>query len=80
MSQTQPENLDTLTHPSAYRDAINCQRQSSHGSEDQVCQKQQVTKQEGDQWDLYPSMIRKVENEGTQKEVEHLHELEKEHS
>ncbi|KAI8352112.1 hypothetical protein BD560DRAFT_438806 [Blakeslea trispora] len=53
-NQQQQQDLDTVTHPSLYRD-------SSSNTED---------------WDLYPQMIRKVENEGNQKQVEHLHELE----
>ncbi|KAG2232749.1 hypothetical protein INT48_001103 [Thamnidium elegans] len=54
------ENVDATTHPSVYRDTIN-QKNESKGQDD---------------WDLYPNMIRQVENQGSPEQVEHLHDLE----
>lgn len=70
------ENIDTMTHPSCYRDAINGKINPKLTGV-KVCG--EVKKSQGsceNDWDLYPQMIRKVENEGSSKQVEHLHELE----
>jgi hypothetical protein len=69
------DNVEAMTHPSVYRDTVNgrvCQNVTG-GSE--VCAEKAKENKE-DNWDLYPNMIRKVENEGSPAQVEHLHELE----
>ncbi|KAG0743858.1 hypothetical protein G6F16_008363 [Rhizopus arrhizus] len=72
------QNIDTLTHPSVYRDTINCQRRKSDTT-DVNMKTQNETKQNQD-WDLYPQLIRKIENEGSEEQVKRLHQLELEKS
>ncbi|KAI8347619.1 hypothetical protein EDC96DRAFT_521064, partial [Choanephora cucurbitarum] len=74
-NQENKQDIDTMTHPSLYRDSVNCQVTPKIDGQGVNCanQKDNSTNQD---WDLYPQMIRKVENEGNQKQVEHLHELE----
>ncbi|CEP18712.1 hypothetical protein [Parasitella parasitica] len=71
--QTQ-HDLDTTTHPSVYRDTIN-QKQCDKIDNGFTCSAQK-SKEECENWDLYPQMIRKVENEGSPKDVQRLHKLE----
>ncbi|KAI8644053.1 hypothetical protein BD408DRAFT_384593 [Parasitella parasitica] len=68
------DDLDTTTHPSVYRDTVN-EKKCDKIDNGFVCSAQQ-SKDECEDWDLYPQMIRKVENEGTPKDVQHLHKLE----
>ncbi|KAI8081797.1 uncharacterized protein B0P05DRAFT_538092 [Gilbertella persicaria] len=75
MSNSQErQDVDTMTHPSLYRDSVNCKVGQKIDS-DIKCQEQKQATNQAD-WDLYPQMIRKVENEGSPKDVEHLHQLE----
>ncbi|KAG2204462.1 hypothetical protein INT47_005253 [Mucor saturninus] len=75
MSDNKNENIDTMTHPSCYRDAMNGKmNQKLTGVNVEQTKKSQESNE--NDWDLYPQMIRKVENEGSAKQVEHLHELE----
>jgi hypothetical protein len=67
------KNIDAMTHPSLYRDTINGKVGQKIDS-DYKCTPQKENA--SDNWDLYPQMIRKVENEGSPKQVEHLHQLE----
>lgn len=70
------DNVEAMTHPSVYRDTVNgrvCQNVTG-GSEPITTEKSKTSNE--DNWDLYPNMIRKVENEGSSAQVEHLHELE----
>ncbi|CAO3703444.1 unnamed protein product [Rhizopus stolonifer] len=77
MSNQEPQqNINTLTHPSVYRDTVNCQANNS-STVDANTQTQTKSEQDNDNWDLYPQLIRKVENEGSENQVKHLHELEK---
>lgn len=75
MADHKNENIDTVTHPSCYRDAmngkVNIKLTGLNIEETKKCQESNENN-----WDLYPQMIRKVENEGSVKQVEHLHELE----
>ena len=68
------DNTDVMTHPSVYRDTVNC-RESQKLTGGKECP-QKTNEPKEDNWDLYPNMIRKVENEGSPAQVEHLHELE----
>ncbi|KAK4516359.1 uncharacterized protein ATC70_011330 [Mucor velutinosus] len=71
----QAQDIDAMTHPSVYRDTVNgkkCEK-IDNGFK---CSNTDKTKQDTEDWDLYPQMIRKVENEGTAKDVQHLHDLE----
>lgn len=67
---------EAMTHPSVYRDTVNgraCQNVTGGKTCDNTKKANESTE---DNWDLYPNMIRKVENEGSPAQVEHLHELE----
>lgn len=69
-------NDNITTHPSAYRDAMNgkvCQKINNEIKGEQQSQKQSQSSQD---WDLYPQVIRKIENEGTEKDVKQLHKIE----
>jgi hypothetical protein len=73
-NKTNQQDIDAMTHPSVYRDTINCKvGQKIDG--DYKCTPQEESGY--DNWDLYPQMIRKIENEGSPKDVEHLHQLER---
>lgn len=67
---------DAATHPSVYRDTVNQTVSPKVTGCNVTAQGQKTENKCEDDWDLYPNMIRKVENEGTAKQVEHLHELE----
>lgn len=69
------EDIDAMTHPSVYRDTINERVNPKVTGTNMTCSENKEKKCEND-WDLYPNMIRKVENEGDSKQVEHLHRLE----
>jgi hypothetical protein len=69
------EDIDAMTHPSVYRDTVNERVNSKVTGGNVSCSKSNEKKYEND-WDLYPQMIRKVENEGNSKQIEHLHQLE----
>ncbi|ORE08224.1 hypothetical protein BCV72DRAFT_272081 [Rhizopus microsporus var. microsporus] len=73
------QDIDTLTHPSLYRESVNgaSGTSSSHGNN--TFPTQAKKEQEGDDWDLYPQLVRKIENEGSKEQVKHLHELENSH-
>ncbi|KAI8340114.1 hypothetical protein BC941DRAFT_419423 [Chlamydoabsidia padenii] len=89
MSANQNENNENLTHPKLYRDSVNHPQSSQHVHQHSTGSiKNQVgtslnsgkTKENGqqeDQWDLYPQLIREIENTGTPEQVEHLHDLER---
>ncbi|CAO3617657.1 unnamed protein product [Mucor hiemalis] len=67
---------EAMTHPSVYRDTVNgraCQNVTGGKTCDKTAKANEGPQ---DNWDLYPNMIRKVENEGSPAQVEHLHELE----
>ncbi|GAA5799244.1 hypothetical protein EDC94DRAFT_94678 [Helicostylum pulchrum] len=68
------ETVDATTHPSVYRDTINQKvKQNVTGCKTE-CKKSENKSQ--NDWDLYPNMIRQVENQGSPEQVEHLHDLE----
>lgn len=91
-NNNQNANPDNLTHPRMYRDFINHPQSSqqphqhspssSSAGVDKDGTAIKPTKagqgqQQEDQWDLYPQLIREIENTGTPEEVEHLHDLER---
>ncbi|KAI9488137.1 hypothetical protein BDB00DRAFT_773134 [Zychaea mexicana] len=76
---------DTLTHPLLYRENINSAQQSEGNSNNTVASSwmppAQPLKDGGDEcWDCYPHLVRKIENEGTPEQVEHLHQLQQSQS
>ncbi|KAF1797620.1 hypothetical protein FB192DRAFT_1400776, partial [Mucor lusitanicus] len=70
------QDIDAMTHPSVYRDTVNGKKCEKIDNEFKCDTADNKPKQDSEDWDLYPQMIRKVENEGTAKDVQHLHELE----
>ncbi|KAI7898672.1 uncharacterized protein BX663DRAFT_232570 [Cokeromyces recurvatus] len=66
-------SIEITTHPSLYRDTVNgrCEQKADININ---CTSEKET--EANNWDLYPQIIREIENEGTEKQVGHLHELE----
>ncbi|KAL9548772.1 hypothetical protein PS6_006432 [Mucor atramentarius] len=74
--QAQAQDIDAMTHPSVYRDTMNGKKCEKIDNGFKCSSTAQKPKEDSEDWDLYPQMIRKVENEGTAKEVQHLHELE----
>ncbi|CAO3594862.1 unnamed protein product [Absidia cylindrospora] len=83
------DDCDHLTHPQMYRESINCPTSNkknqplapSTGTNDNDSSKQTLPNsnqgQQEDQWDLYPQLIREIENTGTPEQVDHLHDLER---
>ncbi|KAL0077701.1 hypothetical protein J3Q64DRAFT_1128099 [Phycomyces blakesleeanus] len=79
-------NNEELTHPLLYRDSVNhpnpcCNKAKSPSkSPDEIIEPRPAKAEDKDNWDLYPNMIREVENKGTPEQVERLHELEHKHN
>ncbi|KAG2212878.1 hypothetical protein INT46_009670 [Mucor plumbeus] len=73
--QPKQQDIDCMTHPSVYRDTIN-ERNGQKIDNGFKCSSTTTAQKEKEDWDLYPQMIRKVENEGTAKDVAHLHDME----
>ncbi|KAI9011986.1 hypothetical protein CLU79DRAFT_771509 [Phycomyces nitens] len=73
-------NTEELTHPLLYRDSVNhpdsCCNKKCPKSPGEIIEPRPTKNEDKDNWDLYPNMIREVENKGTPEQVEHLHELE----
>ncbi|KAI9318754.1 hypothetical protein BX666DRAFT_1538226 [Dichotomocladium elegans] len=77
---------NTLTHPMLYRQQMNSPPQTNTKQPTMPTHHQQgwspkpvkdeTSSKEEPCWDCYPSMMRKIENEGTPEQVEQLHELE----
>ncbi|KAI8374150.1 uncharacterized protein BYT42DRAFT_615340 [Radiomyces spectabilis] len=79
---------DADVHPQAYRlkrnsrdiSADKCHHPGSHEyvHMEGVAQPRpiQTNPQDKAQWDLYPSMVRNIENDGTPEQVEQLHQME----
>lgn len=74
--QAQAQDIDAMTHPSVYRDTMNGKKCEKIDNGFKCSSTAQKPKEDSEDWDLYPQMIRKVENEGTAADVQHLHELE----
>ncbi|KAI8977602.1 hypothetical protein BDF20DRAFT_808668, partial [Mycotypha africana] len=72
-ANSQPGNTDILTHPAVYRDVMN---QGGGGDKNDATGQANGQGQQAADWDLYPQVIRRIENEGTDRQVEHLHQLE----
>lgn len=69
-----PMTEDDLTHPALYRFKRNnlpCYRHKS--SNDKVIYTPAMNNTD---WDLYPALIRTIENSGTPEQVEALHRME----
>ncbi|RCH88883.1 hypothetical protein CU097_008467 [Rhizopus azygosporus] len=73
------QDIDTLTHPSLYRESVNGSSSTSSSHDNNTFPTQAKKEREGDNWDLYPQLVRKIENEGSKEQVKHLHDLEKSH-
>lgn len=68
---------ESLTHPQAYRDAINGKIATTIKDSDQFpCKSASACSSDKD-WDMYPQLIRTIENQGSEKQVNQLHEIEK---
>ncbi|GAA5812697.1 hypothetical protein MFLAVUS_006155 [Mucor flavus] len=68
---------DDLTHPALYRHKMNSLPGFSYRKY-HVDQNSQQNKNSsaGSDWDLYPGLIRNIENEGTPEQVDKLHRME----
>ncbi|KAI8081706.1 uncharacterized protein BX664DRAFT_341073 [Halteromyces radiatus] len=81
---TTKDNSDHLTHPQMYRQSINHSQSSitkNQSKKEQIIfdwnkMNQQQEQGQQDLWDLYPQLIRDIENKGTREQVKHLHDLE----
>lgn len=74
-----PMTEDDLTHPGLYRfkrNSLPCYTyHQSTMKEEEAKNASSATKSTCD-WDLYPGLIRNIENEGTPEQVEKLHRME----
>ncbi|KAI8989510.1 hypothetical protein BDB01DRAFT_782171 [Pilobolus umbonatus] len=75
MSNKQPESIDSLTHPLVHRASVNGHVDSKIEC-DKLKAQPDVANDNYNNWDLYPQVIRNIENQGTEEQVKHLHELE----
>jgi hypothetical protein len=75
-NNTDDNNFDVTTNPSAYRDAIN-ERVCLKINNEFKGQPQKQCESGSNEWDLYPQLIRKIENEGSPNDVEELHKIER---
>lgn len=70
-----PMTEDDLTHPALYRfkrNSLPCYTHHKSKANDKV-----NCNSSGDaDWDLYPALIRNIENSGTPEQVEELHRME----
>ncbi|CAO3643548.1 unnamed protein product [Cunninghamella blakesleeana] len=87
MSSTSNNNGEAFTHPQLYREYINHPPMNKNNNNKNIPKKTEANKDEStdkhsysgseDEWDLYPKIVRDIENHGTPEQVEHLHQLEK---
>ncbi|KAI8875433.1 hypothetical protein K501DRAFT_289371 [Backusella circina FSU 941] len=69
---------DDLTHPGLYRFKRNSLPVSSYRPQfDKSEVLNNSPKEKNEQWDLYPGLIREIENEGTPEQVEKLHQMQR---
>ncbi|KAG2230797.1 hypothetical protein BDF21DRAFT_431939 [Thamnidium elegans] len=68
---------DDLTHPALYRYKMNslpgCNYRKYHANQNP---QQNNNSSRDSNWDLYPGLIRNIENEGTPEQVDKLHHME----
>lgn len=68
---------DDLTHPALYRQKMNCLPGSTYRKYTANLKAIDNCNISTDtDWDLYPSLIRNIENSGTPEQVEKLHRME----
>ncbi|KAI7871776.1 hypothetical protein BDF14DRAFT_1878124 [Spinellus fusiger] len=74
------ENSDNLTHPLLYRNFVNNKKNENCTSNINLQREKTepvpIRNKEQCSWDLYPNMIREIENKGTPEQVKQLHEME----
>ncbi|GAA5803838.1 hypothetical protein HPULCUR_009323 [Helicostylum pulchrum] len=69
---------DDLTHPALYRHKMNSLPGSNYRKYHTTQNSQQNKKSSADSnWDLYPGLIRNIENKGTPEQVDKLHHMER---
>jgi hypothetical protein len=69
---------DDLTHPGLYRFKRNSPPISNYRPQFDKAEETVSNPKEMDQnWDLYPGLIREIENEGTPEQVEKLHQMQR---
>ncbi|KAI9481692.1 MAG: hypothetical protein EXX96DRAFT_567667 [Benjaminiella poitrasii] len=74
VSNKDMNTTETTKASTSSKNTINNGRNGQKMDTDGHCTTQKTT--ESNDWDLYPHVMRKIENEGTAKQVEHLHKLE----
>lgn len=72
-----PMTEDDLTHPALYRfkrNSLPCYTYHKSIASDKV--KENGNSASNTDWDLYPALVRNIENNGTPEQVEKLHRME----
>ncbi|KAI9308519.1 hypothetical protein BJ944DRAFT_260083 [Cunninghamella echinulata] len=86
MSSNNNTDSEAFTHPQLYREYINHPSKSDNKKKEATAlnnksnqdkKSASTTAGSDDEWDLYPKLVRDIENHGTPEQVEHLHQLER---